>query len=335
MSLVLYLLFAGGVELGRMIFVSQVLQDAARIAARELSVTPIPAANDDGSPKTFEQALTYHSLDADRTVDVQRDIWNPNLLVVDLDAVHDEAVNESTPTNAVSDDDVLKNFFDSMPIVNRALRPIFIGDNPTIDGVHRRFLRYPGALLTVPPDPIHDPLNLTRGFTVGIPLVNSGRNPDEAETISWIQVLSEVRSTSDPNCGPFPITPLPDTCPTGIPPGSRGIAAIAVNYPFQSAALSSFKRNPPSLDADGNVVDPLPPNVGQVFVADDAAVTDNTNSPPNLIDGARLPGSASDAAGGTYGGQFGLGIQRAFAKDVRPFRRVLLGQAMFRREVIP
>ena len=36
---------------------------------------------------------------------------------------------------------------------------------------------------------------------------------------------------------------------------------------------------------------------------------------------------------GTYGGQYGLGAQGVMVQTVRPFRRVISAQAIYRREV--
>ena len=306
MSLTIYLLVAAGIEFGRMVFISQVLQDAARVAAREFSVTQFPAED------TFEQALAEPAAAG---------IWDPNQLVVDMQPVHAQAV-----LDGISDDAELDRVFTNMPVVNRALRPAFIGDNPVIDGAQRRFLRYPGALLTT------TATQFNGGFTVGVPRV-SGRTAEGVETVEWVPVVSEVRANlADPACGTFSLlqpNPAPTDCGAGYDPTvARGIAAVAINYPFQSAMLSSFQKNAASAG------DPLPPNVMQAFVADDGSVVDTKNPPPNLIDASRLPDPGTDLASGPYGGQFGLGIQRAFAKDVRPYRNLMVGQAMFRREVI-
>ena len=51
-----------------------------------------------------------------------------------------------------------------------------------------------------------------------------------------------------------------------------------------------------------------------------------TNAPPGA------PVGDPDAVG-TYAGRFGLGKQLAFGKSVRPFRRLLSAQAIYRREV--
>ena len=68
-ALALYFLIAALLSFGTMIQAGQVAQDVARLAARELALTPLPAT------ATFEQAL-------DATSDT---IFDPNQLVVDLD----------------------------------------------------------------------------------------------------------------------------------------------------------------------------------------------------------------------------------------------------------
>src|ERR1051326_1549352 len=88
-ALTVYLLLAGGIELGRMIFVSQTLQDAARVAARELAVTPLPA------DYKFEDALN----DGGK---VQPNIWNEAMLVLDV-------------SNCTSTDDLQANI-DILPL---------------------------------------------------------------------------------------------------------------------------------------------------------------------------------------------------------------------------
>jgi Flp pilus assembly protein protease CpaA len=271
MSLVLYLLIAAGVEFGRMIFISQVLQDAARVAARELAVTPLPADS------TFEDALNpaLHPEVAQ--------IWNPRQLVIDVDCF----------TGGGPDD--LDNYMNALPVVNRALRPAFISENITINGALRRLLRYPGALLL---DSLTgdrncaDPVNKS-GLTVGIPKV-TGRDPDTGvEIIQWIQVLTEVRDeAADPATRPFSYT---STGP------AKGIAAVVINYPFQSAALSDFSKNPNPAD-EGK-------NVGLVHDANDAGVTLCPGCSPSATAPLNVTDVATQIEGGfgTYAGPYGLG----------------------------
>jgi hypothetical protein len=309
-ALTVYLLLAASIEFGRMIFVSQTLQDASRLAARELALTPLPAGC------TFEEALAYPNLpvadancpstpdpDCSQSPNVPCRVWDPARLVVDITCA---------PT-----DTEFQNFMNNLPVVNQALRPVMIYE--TNNG--RKLLRYPGALLAVPGQTFSPggacPAN-ANDLTVGIPRV-TGRDPiTGVETIKWVPVLGEVvPNEADPSSGPFSLL---STGP------QKGLVAVAINYPFQSAMLSLFQRDP---------VDPLKPNLSAVVVANDGAVQTDPSSGP-------APGTP--VAGGTdqptYSGQYGLGGQYALnntndpSRAVRPYRKLLLGQAIFRREVV-
>ena len=297
-SFVLYLLLAGAIDFGRLMFTANAIQDVARVAARELAVAPL-AAN-----ATFDDAL---SLD-----DVKLRVFDPACLVVDL---ADPAVG--------ADPD---GFFAAMPVVNRALRALMITE-PS----RPNLLRYAGALLS---DDAGAPCGAVgpngqaapTGFTVGIPLVGS-RDATGVETIVWVPVVEEIRAAQDLNCpsrGPFSLvyTAALDACgPLGADPVTdRGLVAVRINYPYQAAMLTGFRSLPPTN------TDPLPPNVSSPIVADDGSVQQNTAAPGGLID--------DQTPVGAYAGPFGLGRQFALAgQTVRPFRKLISAQAIFRREV--
>ncbi len=172
LSLVFYVLVALVVDMGRMIFSAQVLQDAARVAARELSLTPLPAA------MSFDEALD------DPTVKAQ--VFDTSLLVIDLDMF--------------ADDPAFQAFLDQLPLVNKMLRPLMIFEQVEIEGATRRLLRFPGALLNDPTTP--------SGLTVGIPRVES-RGENGVETIRWIPVLEEIPNGSFSLVAPDPLNPPP------------------------------------------------------------------------------------------------------------------------------
>lgn len=111
-SLALYFLLALILDFGRLIFTAQAVQEAARVAARELALAPLPGAT------TFEAAL--------QDPDVRANLYNPSLLVI-----------------PVTDDAALQAALAALPIINKALVPLMIHE--TIGGVE--YLRYPGALL--------------------------------------------------------------------------------------------------------------------------------------------------------------------------------------------
>ena len=305
-SIVLYLLLAGTIEFGRLMFDANALQDVARLTARELALAPVSAG------ATFEYALTCDPAgDANCLVDLRSRVFDPACLVVDL---NDPAVSQDAD-----------GYFAAMPVVNRALRTLMITEpqRPNI-------LRYAGALMTdetgaacsaIGPNGQASPT----GLTVGIPLIE-GRDPTGAETIRWVPVVQEIRAAADAACparGPFSLlyVPAADDCgPLDADPvPSRGLAAVRINYPYQAATLSGYQSFP-------NDVDPNPPNIGNFITADDAAVQ-QLNDPPG--------GPLDDGAIGPYAGQYGLGRQLALAgRTLRPFRKLISAQAIYRREVV-
>ncbi len=306
-SVVLYLLVAGTVEFGRLMFGANVVQDAARVAARELALAPIRAN------ATFDYALSCDPTDDPNClVDLRRRIFDPACLVVDFD---DPAV--------AADPD---GYFAAMPVVNRTLRTLMITE-PS----RSNLMRYPGALLSdnvgaacsaVGPSGAAGPT----GFSVGIPFVAS-RGGGGVETIAWVPVLEEIRATQDDECparGPFSLLYMPAQDDCGALPSdpvpSRGMAAVRINYPYQAAMLSGFQ---PSVPVAG---DPLPPNVSSPLFADDGSVQETNATPGGLLD--------DGGAVGPYAGPYGLGRQLALAgATLRPFRKLVSAQAIYRREV--
>jgi len=296
-ALVVYMLLAAILTFGHALYIAQGLQTAVDLGAREISRTPLPA-ND-----TFEDSLANGSFDG---------IYRDDFLVFDLDTlgVGDSFFEDIVPT---------------WPILNQQLATMMIVDRPDFDGdgvPDRRFIRYPGALLT--------DATTSTGYTVGIPLVTS-RAADGVETIRWVPVVEEVDTEDSPgddsgvNPDPFQISS-----------SQRGVVALRINFPFQSASMSSFRENP-----DG----PFEPTIGLPNAADDDAVAEeNSDVRPGSLTGAPLivvdPVTGERRYAGTYGGQYGLGAQGALGsqaltggRPVRPYRRVISAQAIYRREV--
>jgi Flp pilus assembly protein TadG len=118
-SLILYFILSATIEYGRIMFAIQVVQDASRLAARELAITPMP------TDITFEDALAR--------ADVKSRIWDAAKLVVD-------ATGTDAQVNAR---------FDALPLVNRALRPLMIYDDFSCPA--SPVFRYPGQLVLSDP----------------------------------------------------------------------------------------------------------------------------------------------------------------------------------------
>ena len=270
-AFVLYLLLAALLSFGTMIQAAQVAQDVARLAARELALTPVAATS------TFEQALDATS---DR-------IFDPNQLVVDIDAV----------TAAGLD---LDEYFATTPLVNRALRPVFVFDQ--VAG--RRLLRFPGALLISP-----QPTAFNAGLTVGVPQVVQ-RAQSGGETVRWLPIVEEIREDAgDPLSGPF------SAAATG---SDRGLVALRINIPSTASALASY---------DAPTTWPPAPNAGEPPLVGPVTTLPGSSPPFGLL----LPTAVSEGPG-PIAGELGLGEMGAVGVAVRPFRRVFIGQAIYRRE---
>lgn len=289
-ALALYLILAAILTFGHLLYVAQGLQTAADLGAREFSRTPLPAIDTSGSEP---ESFTFQ--DALNHPTVLTRIYNPDFLVYDLD--------ELAP-----DQSFLEDVIADWPILNRQLATMMIVDRPDFDGdgvPDANLIRYPGALLS--------DSNSSTGFTVGIPLV-TGRNDDGVETIRWVPVVEEIGNDE----------------PFRIDSPQRGIVALRINYPFQSAAMSSFRENPAG---------PFEPNVGTPNIADDGGVTEfNPDDRPGDLTGAPL--ESNGLYRGTFAGQYGLGAQGALGsaqvtggRPVRPYRRVVSAQAIYRREI--
>jgi hypothetical protein len=297
-ALILYLLLAATLELGRATFGVQTIQASADLAAREISRTPL--------------SVTYASLNGTGASDptaalndavVRQRIFDERLLVIDLD-------------NYPADTD-LGQVFATFPVVNQQLRTVMIFDQ----SAGRRLLRYPGALIK-PSDESAVTAPLPAGFTdtgfrVAVPLIVS-RGTDGVETIKWVRVLEEI-DPGDATASPPRPAAFSVTSPSG------GVVGVRINYPFQAASLSAYPPSPRG---------PFEPNGNQLIKANDGGVTQDNAIPG----GGTLADLTQDVDPHRQlqpnGGAFGLGTQQARGQALRPFRRLVTGQAIYRREVL-
>lgn len=141
--------------------------------------------------------------------------------------------------------------------------------------------------------------NMPSGYHVEIPIVSYAGGTETI--VKSVRIVEEI--LPNPNADPTNSDNSPFSLVSTLSPASnRGIVALRINYPFQAATMSATAPNP--------------------------------NWPPdpnfNYIDSSDV--QAGEAAG-TYAGPNGLGNQLVFAKNVRPFRRLMSAQAIYRREV--
>lgn len=260
----LYLILAGMLSFGRWMAVQQAAQDAARFAAREIALYPLPAETN-----TLDQALLDPGFRAA--------IYDPDFLVVNLDAIPDGST--------------LDQVFAAMPVVNRALRPLMIFSTVDTPEGRLRLLHLPGAIVDSATTPAPTGLAAPTGYSVLIPRV-IGRDPTTgAELLERAPVLEEVSGAGIP--GSFPVT-------------RGGVVNVRLNVPFQAAALVGY----------------LP-----------GATIDNPIEASDPARAFNIIGPGPDGAG-PYSGSLGLGRLEAVGKQVRPFRRLIAAQALFRREVV-
>ncbi len=295
-ALVTYLLLAAILTFGFYFYAGQGTQSAVDLAAREFSRVPLSA-----SKATLDQVLygNPESIpgilpeEAAAIRDARWRIFDDHYLVLREADLLDEDAGTYD-----------QDFLSQLPLVNQQLVPLMIFD--TIDGV--RVFRYPGATYR-DTDPSDDPVAgpIPSGFLVAIPLVVA-RGAEGQETIRWVRTLEPIVAESPQRIDPFKITAV-----------ERGIVGLRLNYPVEAATMSSFRQSP-----DG----PFEPNLGFPNLADDQQV--QVEAGPFAPAGELI---APDRQVGPYTGAYGLGRQLAFAQEVRPFRRVISAQAIYRREV--
>lgn len=231
-------------------------------------------------------------------------VFDPQWLVLDLDRLEDcGALAADDPTDA--EETALDRFArERLPLLNQQLRPLMIFEQVPAhadpEGTARRLLRYPGALL-VSTTPRSDPRCMS-DFTVAIPLLEDEDGATQ-QRVRWLPVVE-----SPPNAAGGDRFPL----------GGGGLAALRIHYPHQ-ALLWTAAYAPPS-DPDGSG------NLGERVLAKDLVEID-----PSARNGT--PIAARDGLAGPWAGRFGVSEQIVRSERVRPYARVLRGEAVFPREV--
>ena len=308
-SLVLYVLLGAIVTFGVWFYVSGQIQQAAQVGAREFSQTPLPAEI------TFEDSLD--------TPTVRSRVYDDRWLVIDLNQFEAQFPDQSFFEVAVP----------LMPLLNQQLALTYILD----ESGGERLLRYPGAVLnrdTAVDSTVSVPSFVRGDLVVQVPLIEN-RGANGAEMIRWLNVVEEI--DNDVNPDPFQLFDVDDDGNIINSPGTiNGVVALRINFPAQSPWLSSFADSPGTF--------PPPVNAANPNAADDAAVVEL--NPEDRLGSLRGEPLLVEQNGelvftGTYGGNFGLGVHGALtsadltgqAVGIRPYRRVLVSHAIFRREI--
>ena len=219
-------------------------------------------------------------------------------------------------SSAFNDD--FQSYVATLPLLNRLLVPVMIRD------AKLNLTRYPGALVT----------NDLGEQTVLIPLVAYNYNgivdgyQCAGETIvEWVAPVEEIRVDHDADGstakeGPYRLVSNVEAA-NDIPSFVRGMVAIRINYPAQSTTLINRTNLPAASNPTGKL--------GQVIVvADDQSLSDGDTGCYTLI--VNDPPIANGGAD-PFGGRYGLGSLSVLKGNVRPYRKVMTFQAIYRREV--
>ena len=198
-SLVVYLLLAAILTFGQMLYCAQTVQQAADVAARELSRTPLAA------DATFDQALQDQG--------VRQRVFDERYLVLSIDAGSDPITFNGG------------HALGRLSVGNPTTRP----DYDLRPDWRHSGVAVSGSGLYGPAIPIRPLIHQRVDTWCAIPVVTVAAAPAPAtEQITWVPVLEEINSSANPN--PFQISSA-----------QRGVVALRVNYPFQSASMSGFQ----------------------------------------------------------------------------------------------
>ncbi|MEM1227814.1 MAG: TadE family protein [Planctomycetota bacterium] len=186
-----------------------------------------------------------------------------------------------------------RQYADQLPLLNRLMVPLMVRDSGL--GI----THYPGARVN----------NAQTGEqTVLIPLVDYAN--DGTETIvEWVAPIEEI--TAPDGARPYAV----DATSTSTSFVS-GMVALRMNFPAQSTTLVNRVGNQ-----------------GQTIVeADDAGLSDAS---PSSVYSFAVSNELGAADTQIYSGRYGLGRQAALfrSEGVRPYRKVISVQAIYRREV--
>jgi hypothetical protein len=297
---------------GLLLLNANVLQQAADAGAMDLSRLPLPY--DVEFPELGQTG--YSSTDPEGTTagggpnlfslpDFRNQIFDERLLVLDVDALPAPDPGQRWEEAYLSD----------APLINRLLAPLMIFDQIG----DRRFYRYPGTVVE----------NVGTGeLTVLIPVLTRGAD-GELSSVQWRAVVEEIRDSS----GRGPLSYTADSV-------LQGVVALRINYPYQAGNLIAYQARlaDGSYTTDpGTILDAEEGVSNSALLAEEAELAlDGT-----LPDGYALFAPDTDQSG-THAGPYGMGRMWArFGNSaasqpvmIRPFRRVLSAQALYRRELL-
>jgi hypothetical protein len=304
------MLVAGMVSFGLILCKANITQQAADVGAQELArmvlspVNTITSGNENGY---LDDVLYSTATDpASPAYQVRQQIFDEQYLYVPVANM----ANKS-----------LFDYSANWPLMNRLMATAMIFDS------NLQAYRYPGAVVT----------NQAGKTTVLVPLVIA-RDPNTGiETIEWHRPVEEVKfqdSAGNWTIGQYSIAASGATGPSAAS-FTPGVVALRIYCPVETPMVAA-QPNPANVPGTA----PLP-NLGYQIEASDAGVT--VTDPYDLMQKYSLVVPPDSNPGSPVGGEYGMGSLRFSAEKltyqtrnvplVRPFRKVVVAQGVYRREV--
>ena len=234
-----------------------------------------------------------------------------------------------------------QDYVDTLPLLNRLLVPVMIrqcidlGGPSNTNQTHGTgspasnggfwVTRYPGTLVQ----------NCDDELTVLIPIVDYNPDGSGEVILEWVAPVEEMRIDHDDDPGTARVGPFSLDKPSGFTSSDTeasfltGMVALRINYPAQSTTLlNRIDLEDPVQNPDGKR--------GQIIVR----AGGTSIGPDATLDGytlANVAGRISPASGrpgsDPNAGRYGLGELEALQQIIRPYRKVMTFQAIYRREV--
>jgi hypothetical protein len=299
------ILIGATVSFGLFFYQGNVLQQAVDVASQEISRMPFGPTQELGLGRLDKCNLTDLVVDE---AEFKNQIYDEKYLVIP-----DSAWDSGTSYNGD-----FQSYAATLPLLNRLLIPVMVR------AASQNLTRYPGALVT----------NDSGEQTVLIPLVTynydgvvDGYQCAGETIVEWVAPVEEIRVDHDGDeatakQGPYRLASNTESV-NDIPTFVRGMVAIRINYPAQSTTLINRINLPVASNPSGNV--------GQVIVvANDQNLNDGDTGCYTLV--LNDPPVANGPAD-PFGGRYGLGSLSVLKGSVRPYRKVMSFQAIYRREV--
>ena len=218
--IVLWLIVAATLDLGRAFAAAHVLQSAARSAARELALDDAIAWN-----ASFDDALAA--------------IFDPSYLVVDATCL-DQRANERDTSPRMELAEILSKRGHTL---NLMLTPLMVFEQVSVGGTDLRLLRYPGALLQSG-ETADSGKPCTTPYTVGIAEVD-----DLQSRVTFHSVVEEI----EPDV--FSLAVQPDS---SLPAGTVALRLLYPFQAVGLSAwriVDGFNKPLPAVSADDYAVD--------------------------------------------------------------------------------